>query len=348
MKRLRKPLRVLLLVHENLVPPADLAGLPESAIEECRTEYNVMSTLANLGHDVHVLGIGDRIGELRRAILDLRPDLVFNLLEEFSGIVTYDHYVAAYLELMRQPYTGCNPRGLMISRDKVLTKQVLAYHRIATPRFHLFPWKKGYRAPRRVEYPLIVKSATDDASFGIAQASVVYDEARLRERVQFIHEQTQSDALGEQYIAGRELYIGVLGNDRLQTFPVWEIDFGTLSDAQAGIATRKVKWDRGYQKRHGIRTGIARDLPEGMEAKLSALAKRIYRSLHMSGYGRMDFRLRADGTVYVLEANANPNLTYGEDFAESAERAGIGYDALISRILKLGASYEPEWRMFES
>ncbi len=343
-----KKLRILLLVHESLVPPEDLKGLPESAIEECRTEYNVMSTLVNLGHQVRVLGIGDQIGELRRAVGDFKPDIVFNLLEEFSGIVTYDHYVVAYLELMRQPYTGCNPRGMMISRDKVLTKQVLAYHRILTPEFHLFPWRKGYKAPRKPKFPLIVKSATEDASFGISQASIVNDSGRLRERVQFIHEQTNSDAIAEQYIDGRELYIGVLGNDRLQTFPVWELDFGTLSEVQAGIATRKVKWDPDYQRKHGIRTGVADDLPAAMQTSLAALAKRIYRSLHMSGYGRMDLRLSADGKVYVLEANANPNLTFGEDFAESAERTGIQYSALLSRIVQLGINYQPEWRMFES
>jgi len=339
--------RILLAVNELLVPPQDLCGLSEADIEACRTEYNVLSTLSNLGHEVRVLGIGDKIGELRREIREWRPEIVFNLLEEFSGIVTYDHYVVAFLELMRQPYTGCNPRGMMLSRDKVLTKQILAYHRILTPRFHLFPWGKAYAEPRRVEFPLFVKSATEDASLGISQASIVHDHERLRERVAFIHEQAQSDALAEQYIEGRELYVGVLGNDRLTTFPVWELDFGTLSDVQAGIATRKVKWDPAYQQRHGIRTGPARNLSPALAARIGALAKRVYRALHMSGYARMDFRLRPDGSVFVLEANANPNLTYGEDFAESGEVAGLDYEKLLNRIVQLGLSYQPEWRLFE-
>ena len=341
-----KKLRILMLVHETLVPPRDLRGLPESAIDECRTEYNVMSTLVNLRHEVEVLGVGDEIGPVRRAMAEFEPDVVFNLLEEFSGIVTYDHYVVAYLEMMRQPYTGCNPRGMMISRDKFLTKQVLAYHRILTPAFHLFSARKGYKPPRRPQFPLIVKSTTDDASLGISQASIVHDPAHLRERVQFIHEQTRSDAIAEQFIEGRELYIGVLGNERLKTFPVWELDFGTLSEVQTNIATRKVKWDSRYQKKHGIRTGAATDLPPGMDTRLANLAKRIYRALHMSGYGRMDLRLGNDGRVYVLEANANPDLMWGEDFAESAESSGIEYPALLSRIVALGLGYEPEWRMF--
>ena len=342
-----KKRRILLLVNADLIPPDDLRGLSEDQIEACRTEYNVLSTLSNIGHEVRVLGIGDKIGELRRVVRDWRPEIAFNLLEEFSGIVTYDHYVVALLELMRQPYTGCNPRGMMLSRDKVLTKQILAYHRIPTPRFHLFPWGKAWREPRGLEFPLFVKSATDDASLGISQASIVHDTDRLRERVQFIHEQAQSDALAEQYIEGRELYVGVMGNERLTTFPLWELDFGKLSDVQAGIATRKVKWDPEYQRRHGIRTGPAGGLGEAQSARIAAIAKRVYRALHMSGYARMDLRLRPDGSVFVLEANANPNLTYGEDFAESGELAGLSYEQLLNRIVQLGLNYQPEWRLFE-
>jgi D-alanine-D-alanine ligase len=342
-----KKRRILLLVNADLIPPDDLRGLTEDQIEACRTEYNVLSTLSNCGHEVRVLGVGDKIGELRRVVRDWRPEIAFNLLEEFSGIVTYDHYGVVLLELMRQPYTGCNPRGMMLSRDKVLTKQILAYHRIPTPRFHLFPWGKAYREPRGLEFPLFVKSATDDASLGISQASIVHDPERLRERVQFIHEQAQSDALAEQYIEGRELYVGVTGNERLTTFPVWELDFGKLSDVQAGIATRKVKWDPAYQRRHGIRTGPAGDLSEAQASRIALLAKRVYRALHMSGYARMDMRLKADGSVYVLEANANPNLTYGEDFAESGEVAGLSYEQLLNRIVQLGLNFQPEWRLFE-
>jgi D-alanine-D-alanine ligase len=237
---------------------------------------------------------------------------------------------------------------MMISRDKVLTKQVLASHRIPTPRFQLFPVGQRFREPRRLSFPLFVKSATDDASLAISQASVVEDMARLRERVEFIHEQTRSDALVEEYIDGRELYVGVLGNERLTALPAWELDFGTLSQVQSGIATRKVKWDPAYQAKHGIATGPARDLTPAQQEGLSKLAKRIYRALHMSGYARMDLRMRTDGSLFVLEANANPNLTFGEDFAESAEAVGISYEALLARIVSLGLAYRPEWRLFES
>jgi len=343
-----KKYRILLIVHEQLVPPDDLTGKTEDEIDEWRSEYNVMSTLINLGHDVRVLGIGDRLKELRETVRDWKPHVVFNLLDEFSGIVSYDHYIVAYLELMRQPYTGCNPRGMMLSRDKVLTKQVLAWHRIATPAFRLFPCHKRFQEPKRLRFPLFVKSATEDASLGISQASIVDDMQTLRERVQFIHDHVQTDALVEEYIEGHEIYVGVLGNSRLMTLPPWELDFGTLTDVQAGIATRKVKWDRRYQRKHGISTGVAKSLNAEQVKDIQKHAKRIYRALHMSGFARLDFRVRGDGRLFLLEANANPDLAYGEDFAESASSIGITYPALITKIVNLGLSYMPEWRTFDA
>ncbi len=341
--------RILLLVHPTLIPPDNIEGLSEKEVDVFRSEYNVYSTLRDLGHDVRILGILDRLGELREIVKEWKPHVAFNLLQEFSGIADYDPYVVAYLEMIRQRYTGCNPRGLMLSRDKVLTKQLLAWHRIATPSFHLFPFGTRFKEPRKgkLQFPLFVKSATDDASLGISQASIVEDMGKLRERVEFIHDKVQSDALAEEYIDGRELYIGVLGNKRLTTLPVWEMHFGTLADVQAGIATRKVKWDRAYQEKHGITTHPAKGLSDAEVSKLSHLAKRIYRALHMCGFARLDFRMRSDGKVFLLEANANPDLTYGEDFAESAGAVGINYEKLITRIVNLGLSYKPEWRLYE-
>jgi D-alanine-D-alanine ligase len=343
-----KPSRVLVLMHESLVPPASLEGLSDKEIDEFRTEYDVTATLEKAGHEVKALGLGDNLAELRSVVTDWKPDVAFNLLEEFQGIVTYDQYVVAFLELMKLPYTGCNPRGMMISRDKALSKQILAYHRIPTPGFAVFRKGQRYRIPRRLKYPLFVKSATEDASFGISQASVVPDLERLKERIEFIHEQTNSDALVEEYIEGRELYVGVLGNERLRSLPVWEMDFGTLPDVMAGIATRKVKWDRQYQTKHGIRTGAAQNLPEGCAAYLDKLSKRIFRALYLSGYARMDFRMRPDGSVFVLEANCNPNISREEDFADSAQAAGLEYPALLEQIIRVGNNYQAAWRAGEA
>ena len=233
------------------------------------------------------------------------------MLDEFQGIISHDHYVVAYLELLRQRYTGCNPRGMMLSRDKVLTKRVLASHGVATPAFKLFPFGHRFREPARVEFPLFVKSATEDASLGISQASLVEDMRSLRERVQFIHDEVESDALVEEYVDGREIYVGVLGNSKLVALPPWEIDFGRLPSTHGRIATRKVKWDRKYRAKHGIETGKARDLSAKQRAHLSRLAKRTYGALYMSGFARMDFRLCSDGRIFLLEANCNPNLEQG-------------------------------------
>jgi D-alanine-D-alanine ligase len=342
-----KPRRVLVLMHESLVPPASLKGFSDKEIDEFRTEYDVMAALEKAGHEVKALGLGDNLAELRSVVTDWKPDVAFNLLEEFQGIVTYDQYVVAFLELMKLPYTGCNPRGMMISRDKALSKQILSYHRIPTPGFAVIRKGQRYRLPRKLKFPLFVKSVTEDASLGISQASVVHDADKLKERIEFIHEQTNSDALIEEYIEGRELYVGVLGNDRLRTLPVWEMDFGTLPDVMAGIATRKVKWDRRYQKKHGIRTGAAQNLPEGCAAYLDKLSKRIFRTLYLSGYARMDFRMRPDGSVFVLEANCNPNISRQEDFADSALAAGIEYPALLEQIIRVGNNYQAAWRADE-
>mgnify|MGYP003402632999 CR=1 FL=1 len=209
----KKPLRVLVLVHETLVPPESTDGYSPQEVDEWRTEYDVTSSLKAMGHEVRALGMGDNLAELRSTIMEWKPDVAFNLLEEFQGIVTYDQYVVAFLELLRVPYTGCNPRGMMISRDKALSKQILAYHRIPTARFVLLPRNRRYREPRRLKFPLFVKSATEDASLGISQASIVHDGQKLKERVEFIHEQTSSDALVEEYIEGREIYIGLVTDD---------------------------------------------------------------------------------------------------------------------------------------
>ncbi len=342
-----KKLRVLVLTHESLVPPDSLDGYTLQEIDEWETEYDVISVLREEEHDVRVLGMYDNLSDLRMAITEWKPDIAFNLLQEFQGIVSYDQHIVAYLELMRQPYTGCNPRGMMLSRDKVLSKQILTYHRIPTPQFHVFRLGRVFRAPRKLAFPLFVKSATEDASLGISQASVVHNLQHLKERVEFIHEHTKTDALVEEYIEGRELYVAVEGNNRLRTYPVWELNFGTLPDAMAGIATRKVKWDRKYQDKHGIQTGPAGTLSDADRDKLSRFGKRIYRALHMTGYARMDFRMRADGEIFLLEANCNPNLCDGEDFSAAAAAGGVEYNSLIQRIVRHGLSYEAEWRMTE-
>jgi D-alanine-D-alanine ligase len=330
--------RVLILVREGLEPPENTHAMSKEEIINApwKTEYDVAVTLEELGHEVRVLGIYDKLAALRDTIHEFKPHIIFNLLEEFAGEVQYDHRVVTYLEMLKIPCTGCNPKGLMISRDKVLTKKLLAYHRIRVPHFSVFPVRRRIRRPKRLQFPLFVKSVVQDASFGIAQASLVKNDAGLVARVSFIHEQTGTDAIAEEFIEGRELYVGVIGNKRLETFPVWELFFEKQPEDRPIIATARAKWNSNYQKKWGITSRKATDIPNGLYAQIEGWSKRIYRILGLSGYARFDFRLTPEGVLYFLEANPNPQLAYGEDFAESAEQAGISYHTLLRRIISLG------------
>ncbi len=339
-----KKLRVMALMDEELVPPDDMQGYTDDQVLHWKTEYDVCTTLRELGHELFKLGVSNDTGVIRSALLDWKPDVTFNLLEEFHGVAVYDQHVAAYLELLKQPYTGCNPRGLMLAHDKVLCKQILQYHRIPTPQFTSYELGAKIVPPKRMRYPLFVKSATEDASFGLSKKSLVHTPEELVDRVQFVYEATKTDALVEEYIEGREFYVGVMGNHRVKTLPIWELLMTKLQEGEPNIATARVKWDYAYQEKLGVKTEAPTDLPKELSAQIIRLCRRIYKALFMTGYARMDFRVTADGHVYVLEANPNPNLSYGEDFAESAHAAGIEYGDLIQRIVNLGLKYRPAWR----
>jgi D-alanine-D-alanine ligase len=338
-----KKRRVLLLMHEELVPPDDVSGLEKQQLHQIAQERDVLRTLGKLGHEVLPLGLADELAPIRRSINECKPHVAFNLLTHFHGIGTYDSHVVSYLELLRCPYTGCNPRGLMFANDKVVAKKLLTWHRIPTPRFAAIPMgRKGIKPPR-LEFPLFVKSAAEHSSIGISQASIVHDEKALAERVEFIHQTAVTDAIVEEYIEGRELTVSVVGNQRLSVFPVWELLFETLPRGTEPIATSKVKWDLAYQKKLGVKNLPARKLPEGVEQSIARTARRVYRALGMTGYARIDFRLTEAGRLYVLEANPNPDLTSDEDLAKSAARAGIDYPTLLQRIISLGLRYARAW-----
>ncbi len=341
-----KKLRVLVLMHRDLIPPDTIEGMSDDEVNKApwKTEFDVVATLRFAGHEVMPLGVISDLGRIRDAIAEFKPHVAFNLLEEFDGVAVYDQNVVSYLELMRQPYTGCNPRGLMLARDKALSKKLLAYHRIRVPSFGVFARGRKIRRPQRLAFPLFVKSVTEEGSRGISQASLVTNDEKLRDRVAFIHEQIETDAIAEEYIEGRELYVGVVGNQRLSTFPIWEILFSKMPEDMPRIATGKVKWDVEYQKRWGIKTEAAKDLSDAVARRVIRACKRAYRILDITGYARMDLRMREDGAVYILEANPNPQIGYGEDFAESAETAGVGYEKLLQRILNLGLRYRVEWK----
>ena len=330
-----KKRRVMVLVHADLVPPDSAEGIDLSEAE-WKTEYDVVTGLRTLGHDVMAVGVRDDLLVIRKIVDDWKPHIAFNLLEEFSGVATYDQNVVSYLELLGVPYSGCNPRGLMLARDKALAKKILHYHRIAIPEFITVPVGRAAKRPNGFDFPLFVKSVSEEASLGISQASIVEDDTKLQERVAFIHQSVGTGALIERYIEGRELYVGVVGNRRVMVLPVWELDLSQMPEEGKRIATERVKWSRKYQYKYGITSDEARGLPAETTEIIQATARRVYSGLGLSGYARIDFRLDPAGQVYVLEANPNPQIAKEEDFAASAEHAGLSYPALLQRILDLG------------
>ncbi len=336
----KKKLRILALVRKDLVPPETLDGVESKEKEEWRTEYDVVSTLRGMGHEVRPVPVGSELTPIREAIEEHKPHVSFNLLEEFDGYPLFDQHVVSYLELKKQKYTGCNPRGLTLTHDKALANKILAYHRIHTPRFAVFPVNRAVKRPARLKFPLFVKSLSDEGSVGIAQASMVRDEQKLKERVNFIHRQNETPAIAEEYIEGREIYVGVIGNKNLQTYTPWEMVMSNLPDGAPNIATGKVKWDIDYQKKIGLVTKPAA-INEQTSKEFERLSKRVYRILGLSGYARIDYRLTEEGRIYLLEVNSNPQIAHNEDFADSAEHCGVSYEALLQKIVTLGMSYDP-------
>ena len=326
-------------MHSDLVPPDDIEHKNlDRFTTDWITEYDVIETLKKMGHEVIKLGVYSDLTKIRKALEEHSPDMIYNLLEEFDGESLFDSHVAAYLELLRIPFTGCNARGLMLARDKALTKKILTYHRIATPKFMVFPRNRKVKRPKHLEFPLIVKSLTEEASLGLAKASIVHNDEKLAERVKFIHDKVGSDAIVEQFIEGREFYIGVLGNYQLTTLPVWELVFSKAENPEKEFYSRRAKWNEKYRKRKGIE-GKAAKLEEKKEQEMSSIAKRAYKILGLSGFARIDLRMNSEGRIYIIEANPNPNIATDDEFALSAGYSKIKYEDLIGKILSLGKSW---------
>lgn len=325
-------------MHPDHVPPDSLDGLTPQDALALKAEFDIVQCLRKLGHEPRALGVQDEFLPIRDAVNEFKPHIVFNLLEEFHNNVLFDQNVVSLLELLRVPYTGCNPRGLVIARGKSLSKKLLAYHRIPIPDFLVIPKGRRTRRPKKLEFPLIVKSLVEHSSYGISQASLVEDDEHLVERVKFMHESIGTDAIAERFIEGREIYVGVLGNNRLVALPPIELTFENMPANAALIATAKVKHDLAYQAKRGIMLSEAKGLAPEVGERIARLAKRIYRTLELDGYARIDFRLSADNVPYFLDANPNPDISDGEELASAAEWAGMSYGDLISRILGFGLS----------
>jgi D-alanine-D-alanine ligase len=304
-------------------------------VHRWKTEYGVVSTLKKIGHEVRPLGVQDELNPIRVAAEEWKPDVVFNLLEEFYSLSDFDSHVVSYLELLKLPYTGCNPRGLFLARSKAITKKIATSHRVRVPAFFVCARGRKPLRPKLLRFPLFVKSASEESSLGISQASLVDTDDKLAERVKFVHESVGTDAIVEEYIEGRELYVAAIGNERVRTLPVWELDFGKLAETGEPIATERVKHSLEYQKKHGIDARQAQNLEPDQVRALERTTRRVYRMLELDGYARVDYRLTAGGELYLLEANPNPEIAESEEFASAALAAGLNYRQLLQRIVSL-------------
>jgi D-alanine-D-alanine ligase len=330
-----KNLKIMLLI--DLAIPLGAKEIDEYLkTEDWKSDANVIETLKGLGHEVRLFGLHDDIRPLIEELGRDRPDVVFNLCEAFGNDRDFEPHVVALLELMRIPYTGAGVTPLRVCKDKSLTKKILSYHRVRVPKFLVSHIGKPLKGLGKFTYPAFIKPLALEASEGIAQGSLVEDEKRALERIRYINEKLGVDAIIEEYIDGRELYVGILGNERLIAFPPRELFFHQVPEGEPKFATFRAKWDDEYRKKWGIDTGPAKGISPEVERRILELCKKIYRLLQMRGYGRIDLRLTDTGEIVFIEANPNPSIAREDDFAQSAEKAGVDYDELIGRILRLG------------
>jgi len=299
------------------------------------TENDVYRALKHNFYDVRLLGLFDDIRPLIEEIKEYKPDVVFNLTEVFRQKSQLDKNVAWVLEMLGVPFTGASPASLLICNNKALSKKILSFHKIKVPNFQVFMRGKKVWLPRKLKLPLIIKPLCEEASRGISLSSVVDSPGSFIERIQFIHESMKTDAIAEEYIDGRELYVSILGSKRTEVLPFREMKFGQFPDDEPRIATYKAKWDFDYREKWGIKNVFAGKLAEGWEKKIKDTCRRAYKALNMECYARFDIRVSSTGEVYILEANANPSLDRYDELAQSAEKKGIDYNNLIRRIVDM-------------
>ena len=331
-----KKLKVLLLFDSPYFKPRGYSYKKEFKNFDWDSEADVYNALLACGHEVSLLGLHNDIGILLEEVKENKPDIIFNLADVFNQQTDLDKNIAGVLEMLGIPFTGASAASLFLCGNKELSKKVLIVHRIKVPHFYTFYRNRKIWLPKKLRLPLIVKPLKEEASRGISQASVVDSEEALVERVKLIHESMKKDVIAEEYIDGRELYVGVIGDSRVQVLPFREMKFGDFSDEEPRIATYKAKWDYKYRKKWGIKNVFAGRLPNGLSEKVEDICKRAYKVLNMEGYARFDIRISHEGRIYIIEANANPCLEEYDEFAQSAIKAGIAYPKLIQRIINLG------------
>ena len=332
-----KKLKVLTLFDAVRPTTLDQDLTPELKTADWKTEAAVLAALDELGYPHEQLALFDDLDLLRQKLQTFTPDVIFNLADQFRNNRAFDQHIVSFLAMHDTPFTGCGSTGLTLCKHKGISKKILSYHRIHTPHFVIIPRGKRIVRPKFLQFPILVKPLKEEASYGISQASFVASDDQFRERVAFIHESNGgNDVIAEEYIEGRELYVSVIGNHRLQVFPIRELVFREVPPDEPKIATYKAKWDEAYRQRWGLENRFAENLEPALVRHIESVCKRIYHLLTIDGYARIDLRLNAKNELYFIEANPNPALAPDEDFAQSALKAGIAYPQLIDRITRLG------------
>jgi D-alanine-D-alanine ligase len=298
---------------------------PDEDIQE------VYEALKKAGHNpvyVRLDGTRESLIELARS----QTDLIFNLVESFGGDDSQDTNTAGYLELLGRRFTGAGSSGLYLAQDKNLAKKIFTFHGIHTPYFSTV-YRGRTEHSHDIEFPVIVKPAREDGSIGIQFGAVCTSIKELMERIDYIHAEFDSPALIEEYIEGRELYVGVLGNEKPQALPVVELDLSQLPEGTPKIAGSEVKWEEDTEAYKATKPFFPDDLEETTVTKLQETAVQAFTALQLRDYGRIDFRLAPDGTVHVLEVNPNPYLLSSAEFAMAAKQSGRSYNELIAEIV---------------
>ena len=333
---MKKKLKVLLVFDSPYVKPRGYDFVEEFKDKDnWYTENDVYRALLENGHEVRLLGLYNDIGILLEEVKEFPPDVIFNLAEVFDQKSQLDKNVAGLFEMIGVPYTGASAESLFICNDKALAKKIIRFHRIRVPRFHTFYRKHRVWLPKNIKLPAVIKPLSEEASRGISLASVVDKEEAFVERIRFIHESMNADAIAEEYIEGREIYVSVFGNKRLEALPLREIKFGKMSEDEPRIATYKAKWDDKYREKWDIKSVFIGKLAGDLEERIKETCKRSYRALNIQSYARFDIRVTETGRIYILEPNANPCIARCDEVAQSAEKIGIHYNELIQKIIFL-------------
>jgi D-alanine-D-alanine ligase len=293
----------------------------------------VFEALEKLGHEPSYLVLDGEDKSLT-SLARHEADLFFNLVESYAGDDTLEMHVAAFLDLLGRPYTGAGPQGLYLAQDKGLAKKLFHFHNIRTPYFATC-YQGRLDHSQDISFPLMVKPASEDGSLGIDKDSVVGSVKELMERIHYVQEEFHLPALIEEYIEGREIYAGVLGNQNPEVLPLIELDLSKLPEGMPKVAGTEVKWEKDSEAYKVTKSAPVEGLDEETTELLSTTALNAYRILKLRDYGRIDMRLTEKGEVYVIEANPNPWLSSTAEFFMAVKKSGRSYTEMIAQIIEL-------------